>query len=116
MPHNANSNASQPTRPFIGPSPSQPFIGRREARLALTVLLDECCNNAAGAVDITDGQAFDSKRFFANTKHHREIAAMELEKGLCAERGRLWISKASPLYNWHDMENLRYPGLATAGV
>ena len=81
MPQNANSSASQPTAPFIAsPSPSQPRIGRREAVLALTVLLTACWNNAAGAVDITDGYAFDWKRFFANTMEHLEIAAMDLEK------------------------------------
>ena len=34
----------------------------------------------AGAIDITDGHAFDWKRFLANTMEHLEIAAMELEK------------------------------------
>ena len=85
MPQNANSGAPQPTAPFIAPSPatpspSQPVIGRREAVLALTVLLNACWNNGAGAVDITDGHAFDWKRFVANTMEHLEIAAMELEK------------------------------------
>ena len=80
MPQNANSGASQPTAPVIAPSPSQPLIGRREAVLALTVLLNACWNNGAGAVDITDGQAFDWKRFVANTMEHLEIAAMKLEK------------------------------------
>ena len=80
MPQNANSGASQPTAPFIAPSPSQPLIGRREAVLALTVLLNACWNNGAGAVDITDGHAFDWKRFVANTMEHLEIAAMDLEK------------------------------------
>ena len=80
MPQNANSGASQPTAPFIAPSPSQPVIGRREAVLALTVLLNACWNNTAGAVDITDGHAFDWKRFVANTMENLEIAAMQLEK------------------------------------
>ena len=80
MPQNANSGASQPIAPFISPSPSQPLIGRREAVLALTVLLNACWNNGAGAVDITDGHAFDWKRCIANTMEHIEIAAMELEK------------------------------------
>ena len=88
MPQNANSGASgasQPTAPFIAPSPakpspSQPVIGRREAVLALTYLLNACWNNKAGAVDITDGIAFDWKRFFANTMENLEIAAMDLEK------------------------------------
>ena len=80
MPQNANSGASQSTAAFITPSPSQPLIGRREAVLALTVLLNACWNNGAGAVDITDGHAFDWKRFVANTMEHLEIAAMELEK------------------------------------
>ena len=80
MPQNANSGASQPTAPFFAPSPSQPVIGRREAVLALTFLLNECFNNTAGAVDITDGHAFDWKRFVANTMENLEIAAMQLEK------------------------------------
>ena len=80
MPQNANSGASQPTAPFFAPSPSQPVIGRREAVLALTFLLNECFNNTAGAVDITDGHAFDWKRFVANTMENLQIAAMQLEK------------------------------------
>ena len=40
MHHNANSGASQPTAPVVELSPSQPNIGRREAVLALTVLLN----------------------------------------------------------------------------
>ena len=80
MPQNANSGASELTVPFTAPSPSQPLIGRREAVLALTVLLNACCNNGAGAVDITDGYAFDWKRFLANTMEHLEISAMDLEK------------------------------------
>ena len=79
-PQNANSGASEPTAPFIVPSPSQPNIGRREAVLALAVLLNACWNNGAGAVYITDGHAFDWKRFLANTMEHPEIAALELEK------------------------------------
>ena len=55
-------------------------VGRREAVLALTVLLNECWNNEAGAVDITDGHGFDWKRFVANTMDHLEIATMGLEK------------------------------------
>ena len=74
------SGASQPALPLIALSPSQPVIGRREAVLALTVLLNACWNNGAGAVDITDGHAFDWKRFLANTMEHLEIAALELEK------------------------------------
>ena len=70
----------KPTASFIELSPSQAVIGRREAVLALTVLLKACWNNGAGAVDITDGHAFDWKRFVANTMEHLEIAAMELEK------------------------------------
>ena len=77
-PQNANSGASQPTAPFIAPSPSQPLIGRREAVLALTVILDACWNTGPGAVDITDGHAFDWKSFVANTMEHLEIAAMSL--------------------------------------
>jgi len=76
----ANSGASQSTVPSVAPSGSQPVIGRREAVLALTVLLNECWNNEAGAVDITDGHGFDWKRFVANTMEHLEIAAMGLEK------------------------------------
>ena len=48
--------------------------------LALTFLLNACFNDDAGAVDITDGVAFDWKRFFANTMENLEIAAMDLEK------------------------------------
>jgi hypothetical protein len=77
---NANSGASQSTVPSVAPSGSQPVIGRREAVLALTVLLNECWNNEAGAVDITDGHGFDWKRFVANTMENLEIAAMGLEK------------------------------------
>ena len=40
MHHNANSGASPPTLALIALSPSQPVIGRREAVLALTMLLD----------------------------------------------------------------------------
>ena len=85
MPEDSNSGASQPTAPCIAPSPgtpspSQPVIGRREAVLTLTVLLNKCWNNSRGAVDITDCHAFDWKRFFANTMENREIAKMELEK------------------------------------
>jgi hypothetical protein len=82
MPQNAHSGASQPAAPLIGLafSPSQPNIGRREAVLALTVLLYACWNNGAGAVDITDGHAFDWRRFLANTMEHLQIAAMELKK------------------------------------
>ena len=80
MPQNANSGASQLTAPNIAFPPSQPNIGRREAVLALTVLLNACWNNGVGAVDITDGHAFDWKRFVANSMEHLEIAAMELEK------------------------------------
>ena len=79
-PQNANSAASQPTAAVIAPSPSQPVIGRREAVLALTLILNARWLNGAGAVDITDGHAFDWNRFFANTMESREIAAMELEK------------------------------------
>ena len=75
-PQNANSGASQPTLPVIARSPSQTIIGRREAVMALTT----CFGNGAGAVDITDAQAFDWKRFLANTVEHREIAALDLEK------------------------------------
>jgi hypothetical protein len=79
-PQNANSGASQPTLPVFALSPSQPTIGRREAVLGLTTILKACWNNGAGAVDITDAQAFDWKRFLANTMEHREIAALDLEK------------------------------------
>ena len=80
MPQNANSCASQPIAPFIALSPSQPNIGRREAVLALTCLLKACWNTGLGAVDITDGHAFDWKRSIANAMEHLEITAMELEK------------------------------------
>ena len=86
MPQNANSGASQPTAPFIALSPSQPNIGRREALLALTSVLNACWNTGPGAVDITDGHAFDWKRFFANTMERFEIEAMELEKVFALRR------------------------------
>ena len=79
MPQNADNchcSASQPT----AHSPLQPLIGRREAVLRLTVLLNVCWNRGAGAVDITDGHAFAWKRFLANTMEHLQIGAMELEK------------------------------------
>ena len=62
VPQNANSGASQPTATVSSPSGSQPVIGRREAVLALALLLNACWNNEACAVDITDGRAFDWKR------------------------------------------------------
>jgi hypothetical protein len=96
----ANSGASQSTVPSVAPSGSQPVIGRREAVLALTVLLDNCWNNEAGAVDITDGHGFDWKRFVANTEH-LEIAAMKLEKVF-----------ALRTHYWDDMEDFGSPKLA----
>ena len=81
MDHSANGGASQPVDlPVFALSPSQPVIGRREAVLALTIILNKCWNDGPGAVDITDGHAFDWKRFVQNTMEHHEIAALELEK------------------------------------
>ena len=121
MPQNANSGASQPTAPFIAPSPSQPVIGRREAVLALTFLLNACWNNTAGAVDITDGHAFDWKRFFANTMEHLEIAAMELEKVFAlrtATSGSPKLALCTTCTTWKMLDptqkvykNTRLPGL-----
>ena len=121
MPQNANSGASQPTAPFIAPSPSQPLIGRREAVLALTVLLNACWNNGAGAVDITDGHAFDWKRFLANTMEHLEIAAMELEKVFAvrtADSGSPKLALCTTGTRWKMLDptqknykNTRLPGL-----
>ena len=79
-PQHANSDASQPTAPVIAPTPSQPIIGRREAGVALARILNASWNKRAGAVDITDAQAFDWKRFLTNTMEHREVAAMQLER------------------------------------
>ena len=124
MPQNAHSGASQPAAPFIGLaySPSQPNIGRREAVLALTVLLYACWNNGAGAVDITDGHAFDWKRFLANTMEHLEIAAMELKKVFAlrtADSGSPKLALCTTGTRWKMMDptqtkykNTRLPGLA----
>ena len=126
MPQNANSGASQPTAPFIAPSPatpspSQPVIGRREAVLALTLLLNACWNNGAGAVDITDGVAFDCKRFFANTMENLEIAAMDLEKVFAlrtADSGSPKLALCTTSTTWKMLnptkaihKNTRLPGL-----
>ncbi len=121
MPQNANSGASQPTAPFIALSPSQPNIGRREAVLALTRLLNACWNTGPGAVDITDGHAFDWKRFIANTMEHFEIAAMELEKVFAlrtADSGPPQLALCTTGTTWKVMDptqknykNTRLPGL-----
>ena len=126
MPQNANSGASQPTAPFIAPSPgtasaSQPVIGRREAVLALTCLLNTCWQNRAGAVDITDGGGFDWKRFFANTMENPEIDAMDLEKVFAlrtADSGPPKLALCTTGTSWKMMEtnqvkykNSRLPGL-----
>ena len=121
MPQNANSGASQPTAPFIALSPSQPNIGRREAVLALTRLLNACWNTGPGAVDITDGHAFDWKRFIANTMEHFEIAAMELEKVFAlrtADSGPPQLALCTTGTRWKVMDptqknykNTRLPGL-----
>ena len=42
MPQNAHSGAAQPTVPVIAFTPSRPNIGRREAFLALNIILDAC--------------------------------------------------------------------------
>ncbi len=121
MPQNANSGASQPTAPFLALSPSQPNIGRREAVLALTRLLNACWNTGPGAVDITDGHAFDWKRFIANTMEHFEIAAMELEKVFAlrtADSGPPQLALCTTGTRWKVMDptqknykNTRLPGL-----
>ena len=121
MPQNANSGASQPTLPVIALSPSQPVTGRREAVLALTILLNACWNNGAGAVDITDGHAFDWKRFLANTMEHPEIAAMELEKVFAlrtADSGFPKLALCTTGTSWKmlgptqkNYKNTRLPGL-----
>ena len=121
MPQNANSGASQSTAAFITPSPSQPLIGRREAVLALTVLLNACWNNGAGAVDITDGHAFEWKRFVANTMEHLEIAAMVLEKVFAlrtADSGSPKLAFCTTSTGWKILDptqgrykNTRLPGL-----
>ena len=84
LPENANSGASQPTVPFVAmavdPSPSQPVIGRREAVMALDVLMKTCWQTRAGAVDITDAVGFDWNRFFTNTMEALEIQELDIEK------------------------------------
>ena len=84
VPQNANSGASQPTAPFTAiagdPSSSQPVIGRREAVLALTALLNACWQHGQGAVDITDEVGFAWRRSFANTMENLQIAAMDIDK------------------------------------
>ena len=125
MRQNAHSGASQPAEPFItlAWSPSQPNIGRREAVLALTVLLHACWNNGAGAVDITDGHAFDWRRFLRNDMGHPQIAAMELAKVFAlrtADSGSPQLALCTTGTTWKTMDptqkNIhRYtpPGLAT---
>ena len=81
LPQNANSGASQPTAPSDEPSPSEPIIGRKEAVMALSILLNNCWRNEnSGAVDITDGHAFDWRRFIDNSMEQRQIDAMDIEK------------------------------------
>ena len=92
MPQNAHSGAAQPTAPCIALSPSQPNIGRREALLALTSVLNARWNTGAGAVDITDGHAFDWRRFIVNTMESLEIQAMELDKVFALRR----VASGSP--------------------
>ena len=92
MPQNAHSGAAQPTAPCIALSPSQPNIGRREAVLALTSVLNARWNTGAGAVDITDGHAFDWRRFIVNTMESLEIQAMELDKVFALRR----VASGSP--------------------
>ena len=125
MRQNAHSGASQPAEPFItlAWSPSQPNIGRREAVLALTVLLHACWNNGAGAVDITDGHAFDWRRFLRNDMGHPQIAAMELAKVFAlrtADSGSPQLALCTTGTTWKTMDPTqtkihRYtpPGLAT---
>ena len=106
-PQNPNSGASQPTVPLLAFSPSQPNIGRREALLALIGLLKFCWNTGPGAVDITDGRAFDWRRFFANTMECRQIEAMELEKVFALRRGdagSAQLARCTTGMGWKVME------------
>ena len=81
LPQNASSGASQPTAPSDEPSPSEPIIGRKEAVMALSILLNNCWRNEnSGAVDITDGHAFDWRRFIDNSMEQRQIDAMDIER------------------------------------
>lgn len=121
VPQNANSGASQPTAPNIKLNPSQKVIGRREAVLALNLLLNQYWNNGAGAVDITDGNGFDWRRFVQNTMEHLEINAMELEKVFAVRRadsGSPQLAFCTTGTTWKMMEpaekvykNTRLPGL-----
>ena len=79
-PANANGGASQPTLIYMPDTPSQPLIGRKECTLALTTILDACWYETAGAADITDGLAFDWKRYVAHIRDNHEITAMQPEK------------------------------------
>ena len=121
VPQNANSGASQPTAPDIQLNPSQAVIGRREAVLALNLLLNQYWNNGAGAVDITDGNGFDWRRFVQNTMEHLEITAMELEKVFAlrrADSGSPQLAFCTTGTTWKIMDptqkvykNTRLPGL-----
>ena len=121
MPQNANSGASQPTVPDIQLNPSQPVIGRREAVLALNLLLNQYRNNGPGAVDITDGNGFDWRGFVQNTMEHLEIKVMELEKVFALRRanfGSPQLAFCTPGTTWKMMDptqnvykNTRLPGL-----
>ena len=80
MPQNAGSGASQFTAPLLQSYSTDWLIGRREAVLGLNVLLTKCFNTESGAIDITDGIAFDWRRFVANTMERLQIMAMDIEK------------------------------------
>ena len=67
---------------YMPPTPSQPRIGRNECTLALTTILNACGYKTTGAADITDGLAFDWKRYVAHITDNREITAMQPEKVL----------------------------------
>ena len=123
MRQNAHSGASQPAEPFItlAWSPSQPNIGRREAVLALTVLLHACWNNGAGAVDITDGHAFDWRRFLRNDMGHPQIAAMELAKVFAlrtADSGSPQLALCTTGTTWKTMDptQKKYTGTRRPGL
>jgi hypothetical protein len=126
MPQNASSGASHPTAPFIAPSPetpsaSQPVIGRREAVLALTAVLNACWQHKQGAVDITDEVGFAWRRFFANTMENLQIAAMDIDKVFAlrtADSGSPKLAVCTTGTDWKVLDpnqavykNARRPGL-----
>ena len=107
VPQNANTGASQPTAPDIQLNPSQAVIGRREAVLALNLLLNQ--------------HGFDWRRFVQNTMEHLEIAAFELEKVFAlrtADSGSPKLAFCTTRTGWKILnptqtsyKNTRLPGL-----